>query len=168
MAVIVSLPCRAEAGTARAQTRLLMWSPLMSSRTVNSIVPGNAWSPIDGDANVICFRPRGAASRRKVALRSCDMMDDSPVKDLREYEGAPESDDDYRYRMRSGRIEARIGLRMMPTFPRSPLSFRTASFPRYGWKAGFSDGAFLAFTRLSLLPTFATCWPVCIHPSYTS
>ena len=33
---------------------------------------------------------------------------------------------------RSGRIEARIGLRMMPTFPRSPLSFRTASFPQYG------------------------------------
>ena len=24
---------------------------------------------------------------------------------------------------------------MMPTFPRSPLSFRTASFPQYGWKA---------------------------------
>jgi hypothetical protein len=38
---------------------------------------------------------------------------------------------------RSGRIEARIGLRMMPTFPRSPLSFRTASFPQYGCKAGF-------------------------------
>jgi hypothetical protein len=70
--------------------------------------------------------------------------------------------------VRSGRIEARTGLRMMPTFPRSPLSFRTAGFPRYGWKAGFSDGAFLAFTRLSLLPTFATCGPVCIHPSYTS
>ena len=68
----------------------------------------------------------------------------------------------------SGRIEARTGLRMMPTFPRSPLSFRTAGFPRYGWKAGFSDGAFLAFTRLSLLPTFAAYWPVCIHPSYTS
>ena len=32
----------------------------------------------------------------------------------------------------SGRIEARIGLRMMPTFPRSPLSFRTVSFPQYG------------------------------------
>src|SRR6266566_5298207 len=45
---------------------------------------------------------------------------------------------------RSGRIEARIGLRMMPTFPRSPLSFRTAGFPQYGWKAGLSDGAFLA------------------------
>jgi len=42
----------------------------------------------------------------------------------------------------SGRIEARTGLRMMPTSPRSPLSFRTAGFPRYGWKAGLSDGAF--------------------------
>ena len=46
----------------------------------------------------------------------------------------------------SGRIEARTGLRMMPTFPRSPLSFRTAGFPRYGWKAGFSNGAFLTST----------------------
>src|ERR1019366_4175827 len=27
-----------------------------------------------------------------------------------------------------GRIEVRTGLRMMPTFPRSPLSFRTAGF----------------------------------------
>ena len=41
----------------------------------------------------------------------------------------------------SGRIEARTGLRMMPTFPRSSLSFRTAGFPQYGWKAGFC-GAF--------------------------
>src|SRR5262249_48977191 len=48
----------------------------------------------------------------------------------------------FKRRRRSGRIEARIGLRMMPTFPRSPLSFRTASFPQYGWKAGLSDGAF--------------------------
>jgi hypothetical protein len=32
----------------------------------------------------------------------------------------------------SGRIVARTGLRMMPTFPRSPLTFRKASFPRYG------------------------------------
>jgi hypothetical protein len=36
----------------------------------------------------------------------------------------------------SGRVEARTGLRMMPTFPRPSLSFRTAGFPRYGWKAG--------------------------------
>jgi hypothetical protein len=37
---------------------------------------------------------------------------------------------------------ARIGLRMMPTFPSSPLSFRTVSFPQYGWKAGLSGSAF--------------------------
>jgi hypothetical protein len=37
---------------------------------------------------------------------------------------------------------ARSGLRMMPTFPPSPLSFRTAGFPQYGWKAGMSDSAF--------------------------
>ena len=41
---------------------------------------------------------------------------------------------------RSGRTEARTGLRMMPTSPRSPLSFRTAGFPRYGWKAGLQTG----------------------------
>ena len=32
---------------------------------------------------------------------------------------------------------------MMSTFPRSPLSFRTVSFPQYGWKTGFK-----LFTRL--------------------
>src|ERR1022692_2615673 len=52
-------------------------------------------------------------------------------------------------RIRSGRIEARTGLRMMPTFPRSPLSFRTASFPQYGWKAGFPSGTFLGDQRLN-------------------
>ena len=34
------------------------------------------------------------------------------------------------------------GLRMMPTFPPPPLSFRTAGFPQYGWKAGLSGCAF--------------------------
>ena len=28
---------------------------------------------------------------------------------------------------------------MMPTFPSSPLKFRTAGFPLYGFKAGFSE-----------------------------
>ena len=46
---------------------------------------------------------------------------------------------------------ARTGLRMMPTFPSSPLRFRTAGFPRYGSKAGFSDGAF----PRGLHPSFA-------------
>jgi hypothetical protein len=37
---------------------------------------------------------------------------------------------------------ARIGLRMMPPFPWSPLKFRKAGFPRYGFKAGMSDGPY--------------------------
>src|ERR1019366_394327 len=43
-----------------------------------------------------------------------------------------------------GRIEARTGLRMMPTSPRSSLSFRTAGFPQYGWEGGVLGEAFPA------------------------
>ena len=53
---------------------------------------------------------------------------------------------------RSGRTVARIGLRMMPPFPQSPLSFRTAGFPQYGWKAGMSGGAFPIHQRLKPAP----------------
>ena len=60
-----------------------------------------------------------------------------------------------RARCALGRIEARTGLRMMPTFPRSPRSFRTAGFPQYGWKAGLSGGAFPDVRGLSLLPAYA-------------
>ena len=52
----------------------------------------------------------------------------------------------------AGGIEARTGLRMMPTSPRSPLSFRTAGFPQYGWKAGISGGAFPAGEWLKPAP----------------
>src|SRR5215218_1176564 len=41
---------------------------------------------------------------------------------------------------------------MMPTFPRSPRSFRTAGFPQYGWKAGLSGGAFPNHQRLKPTP----------------
>src|SRR5664279_2257502 len=62
---------------------------------------------------------------------------------------------------------ARTGLRMMPTFPSSPLRFRTASFPQYGSKAGLSVGAFpshsqvkptpgMPCSRSGLRPTFAS------------
>jgi hypothetical protein len=67
---------------------------------------------------------------------------------------------------------ARTGLRMMPTFPSSPLRFRTAGFPRYGSKAGLSDRAFpnravvklapsIPVARSGLPPSFvlsATAW----------
>jgi hypothetical protein len=36
---------------------------------------------------------------------------------------------------------ARIGLRMMPTFPSPSLKFRTVGFPQYGFKASLSDRA---------------------------
>src|SRR3954465_3883670 len=41
---------------------------------------------------------------------------------------------------------------MMPTFPRSPRSFRTAGFAQYGWKAGLSGRAFPDRQRLKPAP----------------
>jgi hypothetical protein len=61
----------------------------------------------------------------------------------------------------SGRTMARTGLRMMPTFPSSPLRFRTAGFPQYGSKAGLSGGAFPHDVQLSRRA-------VCVHPSCSS
>src|SRR5450755_1939997 len=52
---------------------------------------------------------------------------------------------------------ARTGLRMMPTFPSPPLKFRTAGFPRYGFKAGLSDEAFPA--RWFAIAFRALCFP---------
>jgi len=72
----------------------------------------------------------------------------------------------------SGKAMALIGLRMMPTFPSPPLKFRTAGFPRYGFKAGLSEGAFPArrpivaplwFASLLRAPRFQTCLsPLCV------
>ena len=65
----------------------------------------------------------------------------------------------------SGRIEARSGLRMMPTFPRSSLSFRTAGFPQYGWKVGFPSGAFLDRRQLKPAPGIR-CPSSSLHPPF--
>ena len=54
---------------------------------------------------------------------------------------------------------ARTGLRMMPTFPSSPLRFRTAGFPQYGSKAGLSDGTCpcgASIASLGLRPSFVS------------
>jgi hypothetical protein len=67
----------------------------------------------------------------------------------------------------ASRIVARTGLRMMPTFPRSPLSFRTAGFPQYGWKVCVSDGTFLGASRLSSLPAYARS-SSSLSPSFVS
>ena len=67
--------------------------------------------------------------------------------------------------MRSGGIEARTGLRMMPTSPRSPLSFRTAGFPQYGWKVGLSGGAFPSPDQLKPAPGMRR-FPLGLRPSF--
>ena len=50
---------------------------------------------------------------------------------------------------------------MMPLFPSPSLKFRTAGFPRYGFKAGISDLAFPAHAGLPspFALTAATEWP---------
>ena len=65
------------------------------------------------------------------------------------------------YRL-SGKAMARTGLRMMPTFPLPPLKFRTAGFPRYGFKAGLSESAFPSEAPNCRAPL------VCVLPSRSS
>ena len=76
------------------------------------------------------------------------------------------------YRL-SGRAMARTGLRMMPTFPSSPLKFRTAGFPQYGFKVGLSKSAFPArgaqLSRPSdLHPSFVPAAFKPVHPRTVS
>ena len=53
---------------------------------------------------------------------------------------------------------ARIGLRMMPTFPSSPLKFRTVGFPQYGFKASMSDRACRNRPFVKPLPGIRSSW----------
>ena len=64
----------------------------------------------------------------------------------------------------SGRTVARSGLRMMPTFPLSPLSFRTAGFAQCGCKAGISDSAFPEHPSLKPAPSIRRCTPGLLLP----
>ena len=66
--------------------------------------------------------------------KSCDAKPHLKYRDARI--GSPQNTG-----LWSSRTMARTGLRMMPTFPSSPLKFRTAGFPRYGFKASMSDSA---------------------------
>jgi hypothetical protein len=60
---------------------------------------------------------------------------------------------------------AHSGLRMIPTFPSSPLRFRTAGFPRYGSKAGLSGRTFPDRASVKLLPAYPSRRQVCLRPS---
>jgi hypothetical protein len=65
-----------------------------------------------------------------------------------------------------GRIEARTGLRMIPTSPRSPLRFRTAGFPSVRLQSWpIRQGLPMIMQRLSVLPACPSRDQVCLHPS---
>jgi hypothetical protein len=49
-----------------------------------------------------------------------------------------------------GRNEARTGLRMMPTFPRSSLKFRTVGFPSVRLQGRYVRRAFLPSAKLAV------------------
>jgi hypothetical protein len=76
-------------------------------------------------------RPPGARNKSTILLQDC----------------GGESERERRIRIdlvERGARRREPELRMMPSFPRPSLSFRTAGFPRYGWKASMSGGAFPA------------------------
>ena len=54
---------------------------------------------------------------------------------------------------------AQTGLRMMPTSPSPPLKFRTAGFPRYGFKASLSGRAFPNASAVKPAPGIPVCAP---------
>jgi hypothetical protein len=60
---------------------------------------------------------------------------------------------------------ARIGLRMMPTFPSFPLKSRTVGFPQYGLKASMSDSAFLNGLLVKPAPGIPS-QPLSLPPSF--
>jgi len=57
---------------------------------------------------------------------------------------------------------------MMPTFPSSPLKFRTAGFPRYGFKASLSDNACPRRGSVKLAPSIPFPRRSLRHPSPSS
>src|SRR5208282_866986 len=57
---------------------------------------------------------------------------------------------------------------MMPVFPRSPLTFRTAGFPDTAERQAFQAGPFQNIVNLSLLPACTEQCLVCLRPSRTS
>jgi hypothetical protein len=108
MTNILCLPSHAEAGTASTQSRRPM-----SSRQTYSSMRHNSRSLNDGDGNVIHFCTRRTPPRR--GLENLDMTGYSAVEDLRKYEDALESDDDYCHRMLVNFITAIVVIVLMVT-----------------------------------------------------
>jgi hypothetical protein len=65
----------------------------------------------------------------------------------------------------SGRIEARTGLRMMPTFPRPSLSFRKAGFPGTAGRMAYQTVPSRDVTPLKSAPDIR-CMTPSLHPPF--
>jgi hypothetical protein len=78
----------------------------MATRLTDCTPPHLSLPTIDGGGTVIRFRPRPGTLRRSHEFRSRNAPDPSPVPDIDGFEYAPESDEDYRTRMRVNLVAA--------------------------------------------------------------
>src|SRR6516165_427945 len=104
--------------------------------------------------------PDGLAARRHRTSSRRTASDDRPSQIARALAGSKSANTRTNSATVKQDIEAFQGLGAKitrTTFPRSPLSFRTASFPRYGWKAGLSDGP--SQYGVQLKPAPGIRWP---------
>src|SRR5262249_45914810 len=111
---------------------------------------------IDGLHRLGCYRRRW--SHRLVNNLPMDASS-SPLAPLHLCENADV------LRRRSGRIEARTGLRMMPTFPRSPLSAGRRVFPSTAGTLACQTGPSWYVEQLKPAPGMH-CSSSGLHPSF--
>ncbi|HEY1412625.1 MAG TPA: hypothetical protein VGF36_10810 [Rhodopila sp.] len=78
----------------------------MATRLTDCTPPHLSLPTIDGSGTVIRFRPRLGTGRRGQEFRSRYASTPSPVRDIDGFEYAPESDEDYRIRMRVNLVAA--------------------------------------------------------------
>jgi hypothetical protein len=78
----------------------------MPARRSDCSAPHDALPMIDGGGTVIQFRPRRLAPRRRNDIPAWQTTDDSPVSDIDRFEYTPETDEDYRNRMRVNFVAA--------------------------------------------------------------
>jgi hypothetical protein len=80
--------------------------PTVATRLTDCSPPHPLLPTIDGGGTVIRFRPRPGAARRGHDLRARYAPAPSPVRDIDGFESAPESEEDYRTRMRVNLVAA--------------------------------------------------------------
>src|SRR5262249_56775926 len=123
-----------------------LWSGV-GSRTERLHMPGSSTTPGRPGARVdvpvrVAFRLRNGVGAQDINLYEAQWL--AYALPYRRFAAAL-TDCDARLGAdmdRSGRTEARSGLRMMPTSPRSPYHSVRRGFPRTAWGVGLPTGAF--------------------------